>query len=204
MHCADEVVKGWQTPVSLGQGDTTEIVLDQGPVIQTLPLQSVVCWPPDKSVLSGQIESVEVKGVAWSGGGRGICRVELSLDDGLHFTGADLQRFEDPSRPAPELGVGRNWGWVQFRKVLPLPEDIKEKLRRGEKVPLEICSKAIDGDFNQQPEKMRSTWNVLGICVNHWSRVHLTMDPTLTKSHVPVPPHASARLLQMAGTSENR
>ena len=30
---------------------------------------------------------------------------------------------------------------------------------------------------NSQPERMSHTWNVLGICVNHWARSRVTLDP---------------------------
>mmetsp|Transcript_59762 Transcript_59762/g.141365 ORF Transcript_59762/g.141365 Transcript_59762/m.141365 type:complete len:87 (+) Transcript_59762:1469-1729(+) len=73
-----------------------------------------------------------------------------------------------------------------------IPPETKEKLRRGDKVRMEIVSKAIDGDFNQQPELMNSLWNVLGICVNHWSRVHITLDPSIHRDapdpKPPMPP----------------
>ena len=61
--------------------------LDQGPVIQTLPVQSIICDPLNASIVPGRrcgtdvcgvVDSVTVRGVAWSGGGRGICRVEVS------------------------------------------------------------------------------------------------------------------------------
>jgi hypothetical protein len=32
---------------------------------------------------------------------------------------------------------------------------------------------------------MRSTWNVLGICVNHWPRSTVQLDPALPPSHQP-------------------
>ena len=70
---------------------------------------------------------------------------------------------------------------------LALPEDIKAKLAAGEKVNLEVVSKAIDGDFNSQPADVAHVWNVLGICVNHWCRVNVTLDPEL-KPQDPLPP----------------
>ena len=61
--------------------------LDQGPVIQTLPVQSVICVPADRSTLAagrgseaGERLTLEVKGVAWSGGA--IRMVHLADDRG--------------------------------------------------------------------------------------------------------------------------
>ena len=174
---------------------------DQGPVIQTLPVQSVICVPSDRATLSGNTDFVHVKGVAYSGAGRGITRVELSIDGGSTFTAAELLPMPvQLDGPAPESGMGRNWAWQRFEQVgvllapptpvpcpraatlahptgccawqkLPLPEDVRARLKAGEKVSIEVVSKAIDGDFNSQPQDVKHIWNVLGICVNHWCRV---------------------------------
>lgn len=189
IHIAKEKVPDWK-PDNMCHKDGCEIKLDQGPVIQTLPVQSVLCTPPDHSEVSGKTTStVEVKGVAWSGGGRGICRVEVSADGGKTFEAATLTGPpHDPNRPAPENGTGRNWGWWQFSHHLTLPKEVQAKLKKGEKANVEIVSKAIDGDFNSQPEHMTHGWNVLGICVNHWSRLNITMDPKLPANYVPPTP----------------
>merc|ERR1711879_254919 len=97
---------------------------------------------------------------------------------------------------APECGMGRNWAWQQYAQAVDLSEADKEKLARGEKVKVELVARAIDGDFNQQPEKMEQTWNVLGICVNHWPRVKVELDPAYGKNDelplAPAPPPAGA------------
>ena len=164
---------------------------DQGPVIQTLPVQSVLCSPSDRATLSGQQDTVSIKGIAYSGAGRGICRVEVSIDGGKTFTAAELLPADVRviDNPAPESGMGRNWAWQRFEKEMPLPEEVKAKLAAGESVQLEVVSKAIDGDFNSQPADVSHVWNVLGICVNHWCRVGVTLDPTLgTDDPLPTPP----------------
>lgn len=187
IHTAEDRRPDWTPPVVSRTDNTGEVRLDQGPVIQTLPVQSILTWPPDHSTVSAGDNKIQVKGVAWSGGGRGITRVELSVDGGLNFCAAELIR-EAKGDVAPEAGMGRNWAWVQFHKELVLPQRIVNRLARGNKAELEICCKAIDGDFNQQPERMSTCWNVLGICVNHWSRLNITLDPTLPKDHVPTAP----------------
>merc|ERR1711981_874353 len=88
----------------------------------------------------------------------------------------------------PECGMGRNWAWKQFEKNIPIPEEVKEKLKRNESVKLEIVCRAIDGDFNSQPETMEEVWNVLGICVNHWSRVEVSLNPLLKQEDSLPPP----------------
>ena len=98
--------------------------------------------------------------------------------------------------------MGRNWAWKQFEEVIPLSTDQRAQLQRGESVDLEIVAKAIDGDFNSQPEKMSHIYNVLGICVNHWHRVKVTVDPRFSSDDAatmptaePVPPPGCAYVL---------
>jgi hypothetical protein len=57
--------------------------LDQAPIVQEMPVQSLVCNPPQNSVLGMKgATDITVKGVAWSGGGRKIERVDVSIDGG--------------------------------------------------------------------------------------------------------------------------
>lgn len=170
-----------------GSCQTKVVRTDQGPVIQTLPVQSIVCVPANRSVISGNCSSVTVKGVAWSGAGRGICRVEVSVDGGKTFSAAELNRPPSDA-PTPEQGMGRNWAWNPFTYEVHLSEEIKAQLQEGKQVDMTISSKAIDGDFNSQPEHMTHGWNVLGICVNHWSTIHVTLDPKLPCGIVKHPP----------------
>lgn len=165
-------------------------------MIQTLPVQSIICSPANRSTISGaDITEIDVTGVAWSGAGRGICRVEVSIDEGKTFTAAELHSKDETAEAtgiAPEAGMGRNWAWTQFSKTLPLPQETIDILKSGKPVEIKICSKAIDGDFNTQPEHMTHGWNVLGICVNHWSTIFLTLDPSLPKGSVRKPPQVPA------------
>ena len=55
---------------------------DQGPVIQTLPVQSIICVPGNRTSISSKNKDLSVKGISWSGAGRGIVRVEVSVDNG--------------------------------------------------------------------------------------------------------------------------
>jgi hypothetical protein len=55
--------------------------------------------PPDRSTVSGKRDSIVVEGVAWSGAGRGVCRVEVSIDGGQTFTAAELYDGPIPRTP---------------------------------------------------------------------------------------------------------
>ena len=77
-----------------------------------------------------------------------------------------------------DLTWNRNWSWIHFEARIELDEGQKAALRRGESVEMELVSKAVDDNFNAQPETMESTYNVLGVCINHWKRVPITLLPS--------------------------
>ena len=117
--------------------------VDQGPVIQTLPVQSIICTPANRITLSADTETIPVSGVAWSGAGRGICRVEVSLDDGKTFSACELIKDENKNdAPNPEQGMGRNWAWTQFYLDAAIPPSVKERLQKGEKVFIHVVKTA--------------------------------------------------------------
>ena len=111
----------------------------------------------------------QVKGIAWGGGGQGINRVDVSLDDGLTFTRADL--LEKPL----EHRRRSDWSWTFFEKTIQIPDDLKEKLESGKKIDLVLTSKAFNSSWNVQPENIN--YNAHGCCVNHCYKVPVTLDP---------------------------
>lgn len=125
-----------------------------------MPVQSLVCNPSQNSLMGMKnATDIEVKGVAWSGGGRKVERVDVSIDGGKNWTAAELYKPIEQRR-------NRHWAWTHFNKTLPLPEDVKEKLKKGQQVTLDITSKAMNSDFNVQPETMEPYWNARGM-VSH-------------------------------------
>ena len=182
-------------------------------------MTSIVCVPENQTRIGlggSGLEEVTVQGVAWAGGGRGVCRVEVSLDGGVTWEPCEMNHSENQDRccskcgdcdcagpdmgtteasiarlqkkPTPEMGIGRQYAWTQYTRAAKILDSVKDRLKHGEAVELEIVCKALDGDMNQQPEKMRDNWNVLGIAVNHWHRVHVTLDPNLPANTKTVPP----------------
>eukprot|EP01084_Bolivina_argentea_P301132 519427_1 len=66
------------------------------PIALEQPIQSIVCNPPPNSTIGGRnMEYVDVKGVAWSGGGRNVHRVDVSIDGGKSFIGSELYKPAD-------------------------------------------------------------------------------------------------------------
>jgi len=152
--------------------------LDQAPIALFQPVTSLVCNPPQNSLMGAKdLSEITVKGVAWSGGGRGIERVDVSIDGGKSWTAAELYK-------PVEQKMNRQWAWTQFSKTLKLPEEVRERLARGEQVSLDITSKAMNSDFNLQPETMEPYWNARGVCINHWYHVKTKLDPNREPNNI--------------------
>lgn len=182
----------------------TKVDWDKAPAIQEMPVQSAITgvklgdWAssPDGS----PAKEVAVNGYAYSGGGRAVIRVDVSLDDGKSWSQAELLPHEAPK------GTGRAWSWKQwtYNGAVPLeafktPEDAaaqhesdedKNTIRRGtaRKPATEardaknnrrcttIAIKATDEVYNTQPESHAATWNFRGNLATAWHRVQVCTD----------------------------
>jgi sulfite oxidase len=152
--------------------------LDQGPIIHEQPVTSFICNPPQNATIGAKnATDITLKGVSWSGGGRKIERVDVSIDGGKNWQAAELYK-------PIEQRYNHHWAWTQFFLTVPLTDEIKAKLKKGEKVEMEVTSKALDSGFNVQPSEMAPYWNPRGIAINHWYRVKIQLDPTLEKGEI--------------------
>ncbi|XP_028392846.1 sulfite oxidase-like [Dendronephthya gigantea] len=129
------------------------------PSIQDLPVQSAICEPANGAVLEAGTEEFTVKGYAWSGGGRGIVRVDVSPDGGKTWQIAELKKSEQPE--------GRAWGWTLWEAAIPVQN----------RDTVEVCCKAIDSSYNSQPENVAPIWNLRGVLSTAWHRVKVTVPP---------------------------
>ena len=148
--------------------------LKKDPAVQEMPVQSMITNPSAGDILSAiknGSETIFVKGIAWGGGGAGINRVDVSIDNGETFTKADV--LENPIKQRRRS----QWSWVFFEKHIPIPPALRTKLQAGEPVDLILTSKALNSSWNVQPDKMEPNWNSHGCCVNHWYRVPITICP---------------------------
>jgi sulfite oxidase len=112
--------------------------LKKDPAVQEMPVQSMITSPSAGDLLAianSDAPSVKVKGVAWGGGGQGINRVDVSADGGQNFTRAELL-------PSPlKQRRGSQWAWVFFERDIPLSDDVRQKIKSGQAVDLELTSK---------------------------------------------------------------
>jgi len=135
---------------------------DSAPAIQNMPVTSQICYPSDKSTVDAIGGAVTVKGYAWSGGGNGIIRVDVSSDNGKNWTTAELKKVPQEAN--------RGWAWTLWEAEVPLPENYK----KGTQVT--ITAKAVDESYNTQPERADAIWNLRGVCCNTWPKVLITPE----------------------------
>ena len=137
--------------------DWDTVDFSSAPAIQDLPVTSAICEPAEGTIVSADEEEITLKGYAWSGGGRAIVRVDVSLDGGKTWQVANL---------LGENKLHRAWAWKLWQATLPLPEG---------KDSLEICVKAVDSSYNSQPDTVAPIWNLRGVLSNAWHRVNVTV-----------------------------
>uniref|UniRef100_A0A8D0X4E3 sulfite oxidase n=1 Tax=Sus scrofa TaxID=9823 RepID=A0A8D0X4E3_PIG len=109
--------------------DWDTVDFDSAPSIQELPVQSAITQPKDGETIESR--EVTIKGYAWSGGGRAVVRVDVSLDGGLTWQAAELDGEEQRPRKA--------WAWRLWQLQAPVPAGKKE---------LNIICKAVDDSYN--------------------------------------------------------
>ncbi|KAJ8600676.1 hypothetical protein CTAYLR_007430 [Chrysophaeum taylorii] len=143
---------------------TTDYWSRAGPSVQELPVQSAITEPAADTPVDVD-DTITIRGYAWSGGGRGIVRVDVSLDDGHTWTQADL----DPRATAQEYN--RSWAWTPWELTVDVPDNA---------TTLTLVCKAVDSSYNAQPESVAPIWNMRGILNNAYHRVtvHLLRPQT--------------------------
>jgi len=124
--------------------------------VQEQPVTSMILEPKDGA--TSELDDITVRGFAWSGGGRGIVRVDVSADGGKTWHTAELK---DGSDQHPT----KAWAWTFWECEVPKPEGLESGAM------VEICAKAIDVAYNTQPESIEHIWNLRGINNNAWPRV---------------------------------
>uniref|UniRef100_A0A0N4ZYK5 sulfite oxidase n=1 Tax=Parastrongyloides trichosuri TaxID=131310 RepID=A0A0N4ZYK5_PARTI len=131
------------------------------PAIQEYPIQSAICVPSPNTKINKEDGEFEVCGYAWSGGGKGIIRVEVSIDDGKTWQSADME--QDPDQTVDEM-----YAWTLWKTTIKIPEDVKDNIT--------IVCKATDRQYNTQPETASGIWNVRGLLHNAWHRVNVKLE----------------------------
>ncbi|XP_040888897.1 sulfite oxidase, mitochondrial [Toxotes jaculatrix] len=162
---AEESISHWQQNDYKGFSPGTDwdtVDFKSAPAIQELPIQSAITTPADGAVVDRSMEEVTVKGYAWSGGGREVVRVDVSVDGGKTWQVAQLRTSDKGQAPEPSPPPGRAWAWKLWELTVALPPEAQE---------LEIICKAVDNSYNMQPDTVPPIWNLRGVLSNAWHRV---------------------------------
>jgi sulfite oxidase len=196
----------------------TKVDWDTAPAIQELPVQSAITtlklgkWIDPKaepnvlknvqeqpaSAQSSLEQEIVMSGYAFSGGGRSIIRVDVSLDGGSSWTQAYLlpDCVSKNGSPSPCHGHGA-WSWKRWRFEGSVPLDAFKERRSGttdnplaaaaqqsntehdgQKRCTAVLVKATDDAYNTQPESHAATWNLRGNLATAWHRVQVCTDCT--------------------------
>eukprot|EP01039_Chlorochromonas_danica_P000025 gene25-28_t len=153
--------KGFGPSVKSLEGIDVEGILS----LQEQPVQSAITLSPQATAVAG--ETLTVKGYAYSGGGRGIVRVDVSVDGGKTWKTAEL--LEGKEQP-----IDRAWAWTFWECDFDIPEEAV-----GSK--LQVICKATDASYNVQPDSVEGIWNIRGINNNAWHRI--TLDVTAPEAY---------------------
>ncbi|XP_055699401.1 sulfite oxidase, mitochondrial isoform X1 [Phlebotomus papatasi] len=154
----------WQQKDYKGFSPSTDwdtVDFSKSPAIQHMPVTSAICYPSPGDKVKVEDGFITVKGYAWSGGGCRIVRVDLTCDGGETWHVAELEQ-EDLAKAPP----GRAWSWTLWSAKIPVPKKARE---------VEIWSKAVDSNYNVQPESFKNTWNLRGVLSNAYSRVKVKL-----------------------------
>ena len=144
--------------------DLNGVDIDKVPTIQEQPVQSVIVSPLNgEKIEVVDDDEITIKGYSWSGGGKGIIRVDVSIDNGITWHTATLKE-------GSEQNPMRAWAWTFWETTIPLSGPMPDG-----KV-IEICCKATDYAHNCQPETPESIWNLRGLNNNSWHRVRVSLE----------------------------
>ena len=128
--------------------------------MQEMPVQSAISEPKDGASVDASEMEVKVKGYAYSGGGRGVNRVDVSVDGGQTWHSATLTDGHLQEH-------NKAWSWTLWQADLSIPEQ-----HNGQ---MEIVCRAVDSSLNSQPEAATSVWNFRGLGNNAWHHVNVNI-----------------------------
>ena len=163
---------------------------DERYAIYDLNCNSAIAYPAheEQLCLVGAPEKYRIKGYAYSGGGRRISRVEVSIDQAKTWRLATIQYPEDAYRSVSEeveLFGGRldmDWRetcfcWCFWSFDVPVGEIDDAK---------DILVRSMDESMQAQPRDMY--WSVLGMMNNPWFRITIHKENDYLRFEHPTQP----------------
>ncbi|KAI3976403.1 hypothetical protein MKX01_038702 [Papaver californicum] len=127
-------------------------------IINELNINSVITTPCHEEILPINAATTQraytLRGYAYSGGGKKVTRVEVTMDGGESWLVCTLDHPEKPNK------YGKYWCWCFWSLEVEVLDLLGAK---------EIAVRAWDETLNTQPEKL--IWNVMGMMNNCWFKV---------------------------------
>lgn len=128
---------------------------------------------PEARSGSGGAETVELEGYAYSGGGREIQRVDVSLDGGKTWDQATLLQGDINS----ERG-SKSWCWKRWKYVgVVSGGETEDSVHQAQPRKTTFAVKATDDTYNTQPQTYESIFNLRGNLATAWHRVNYPLVP---------------------------
>tara|TARA_B100000482_G_scaffold98748_1_gene71107 strand:- start:1547 stop:4120 length:2574 start_codon:yes stop_codon:yes gene_type:complete len=121
-----------------------------------LNINSVISSPAHGDAIEIFDCNFTVKGYAYSGGGRSITRVEVSLDNGMTW------RLARHCHPCPPTKHGKQWCWAHWTHEIPRRDFVGVQY---------LTCRAWDESNNTQPGDL--TWNMTGMGSNHYFKIRV-------------------------------
>lgn len=123
--------------------------------VQQMGVQSAMFGPTQL----GAGERNTINGFAYSGGGKGIVRVDVSIDGGESWKTATLTAGK-------EQDMDKAYAWTFWEADFDIPESWEGRT-------MEVICKATDAHYNVQPDTVQGIWNIRGINNNAWHRIKI-------------------------------
>lgn len=127
-------------------------------IINELNINSVITSPAHGEVVPvDTVSPYTVRGYAYSGGGRKVTRVEVTVDAGRTWKLGQVTHPEKPTK------YGKYWCWCFWQVDMGTRDLLQVR---------ELAVRAWDASMNTQPQHL--TWNVMGMMNNCWYRLRIS------------------------------
>ncbi|KAL6962093.1 Nitrate reductase [NADH] 1 [Sarracenia purpurea var. burkii] len=127
-------------------------------IINEVNINSAITTPSHAEILTINSWTTQkpytLRGYAYSGGGKKVTRVEVTMDGGETWHVCELDHPEKPNK------YGKYWCWCFWSLEVEVLDLVRAK---------EIAVRAWDETLNTQPDKL--IWNLMGMMNNCWFRV---------------------------------
>jgi sulfite oxidase len=114
---------------------------------------------------------IEIEGYAYSGGGREVQRVDISLDGGKTWDQARLLNEDAQLERGSQPWCWKRW---KYESVLQIKNDNEASQSQEQKMTVVV--KATDDTYNTQPETHGSIYNPRGNLATAWHRVEMSLS----------------------------